>query len=89
MRVYWKVYGSGGWLIVLVVNRHRFEVLSFEYLVTIQASDIVDPIAPRQYLGSGMLAHLHSGEDYPYSKRPNSLVKPLSPNCEQAALGFK
>src|SRR5690349_10580399 len=36
-----------------------------------------------------MLTHLHSGEDYPYSKRPNSLVKPPLAIWEEAAGGVK
>jgi hypothetical protein len=54
-----RCYRSSGWLIVLVINGHRFEVFRLKYLVTIQAADIVNPIAPRQDLGSGVLANLH------------------------------
>jgi len=54
---------SGSWLVVLIVNGHGFQVFRLKHLVAIQASDVIDPIAPRQDFGSGMLA-IHKGEDY-------------------------
>ena len=41
-----------------------FEVFSFEHLVTIQATDIVDPVAPRQNLGTTVIAGLHKEIKY-------------------------
>ncbi len=63
-------------MIVVVVDRDGFEIFSLEYLVAIQASDIIDPVTPRENLCAGVLANRHIEEDYPYSKRDDSLVKP-------------
>jgi len=51
---------SGGGLIVLFVGGDGFKVFSFKYLVTFQAADIIDPVAPRQNLGTTVIAGLHS-----------------------------
>ena len=56
----WYRIRSGGGLVVLFVGGHSFEVFRFKNLVTIQASDIIDPIAPRQNLGTTVIAGLHS-----------------------------
>lgn len=56
----WCRIRSGGGLVVLFIDRHGFEVFRFENLVTIQASDIIDPIAPRHDLGTTVIAGLHS-----------------------------
>jgi len=47
-------------LVVLFERRYGFEVFGFKNLVTIQAADIVDPVAPRQNLGTTVIAGLHS-----------------------------
>jgi hypothetical protein len=49
-----------GGLIVLIVDCYGFKVFRLEYLIAIQTSDIIDPVTPRQNLGSGMLANLHT-----------------------------
>src|SRR5580693_6020950 len=49
-----------GGLVVFFERRDGFEVFGFKYLVTIQASDIVDPVAPRHNLGSTVIAGLHN-----------------------------
>jgi len=51
---------SGGGLVVLFVGGDGFKVFGFKYLVTFQASDIIDPVAPRQNLGTTVIAGLHS-----------------------------
>src|ERR1035441_4047655 len=51
---------SGGGLVVLFVDGDSFEVFSFKNLVTFQAADIIDPVAPRQNLGTTVIAGLHS-----------------------------
>jgi hypothetical protein len=47
-------------LVVLFEGRDGFEVFRFKYLVAFQASDIIDPVAPRQNLGTTVIAGLHS-----------------------------
>ena len=58
----WLRVRSGGGLVVLFVDRDGFEVFGLEYLVTIQAADIIHPVAPRQNLGSTVIAGLHNGD---------------------------
>jgi hypothetical protein len=47
-------------LIVFFIDCYGFEVLRLEHLIAIQTSDVIDPVTPRQYLGSGMLTNLHT-----------------------------
>lgn len=65
-------------IVFFVGGGHGFKVFRFKHLVAIQAPDIVDPVAPRQDFGFGMLTDLHRrSEDYPYSKGTDFFVKPL------------
>ncbi len=50
----------GGGLIVFVVGgKDGFQVLGFEHLVAIQASNVVHPVTPGQHFSSGVVAGLH------------------------------
>jgi hypothetical protein len=64
-------------ILVIIDAGDRFQVFCFENLITVQTANVVYSIAPRHDLGTGMLAVLHIGKDYPYSKRTEILVKPL------------
>jgi hypothetical protein len=64
-----------GRLIVVVVNRYALQVFGFKDLVTVQASDIIDPVTPCENLSARMLTIRHIEGDYPYSKRAEWVVK--------------
>jgi hypothetical protein len=45
---------------VFFVNGNRIQILGFEDLTAIQASDVIDPVPPVQKFGSLVLTTLHS-----------------------------
>jgi len=67
----------GGGLVVFFVGRHGLKVFCFKYLVAIQAPDIIDPVAPRQNLGTTVIAGLHI-EIKPILSAPIPLSSPQS-----------
>jgi hypothetical protein len=57
---------SGGGLVVFFVGGNRFQVFGFKDLVAIQAADIIHPVAPRQNLGTTVIAGLHKWRLNPF-----------------------
>jgi len=49
-----------GLLFFLFVNWNRVQVFGFEHVPAVQASNIIDPVAPIEELGSLVLTSLHS-----------------------------
>jgi hypothetical protein len=45
---------------VFFVNGNRIQILGFENLATVQASDVIDTVPPVQKFGSLVLTTLHS-----------------------------
>ena len=85
----------GGGLVVFLVGGHGFQIVRFEYLVAFQAPDIIDPVAPRQNLGTTVIAGLHM-EITPILSAAIPLSSPQSPQfggvfrapLDRSALGF-
>ena len=50
------------WLLFFVffVYGNRLQILCFEHLTAVQASDVIDPVPPVQKFGSLVLTTLHS-----------------------------
>ena len=54
-------------MVVLFVGGHRFQIFGFKDLVAIQTAYVIYAVAPRQNLGTTMLAGLHkSGRLNPF-----------------------
>ena len=68
----------GGVLVVFLVYADRFQIVCLEYLVTVQAAHVVDPVTTCQNFSSLMLAGMHTKGDYfPILVSGNSEVKTL------------
>ena len=65
-------------MVVFLVGGHGFQIVCFEYLVAVQAPDIIDPVAPRQNLGTTVIAGLHK-EITPILSMTISLSSPHLP----------
>jgi hypothetical protein len=50
---------NSGRLVVLVVGRNRLQVLGFEYLVAIEATEVIHAISPGENLGTAMITDVH------------------------------
>jgi hypothetical protein len=64
-------------LFFILIQRDLFEVVSFEDVVAIQASHIVDPVTPHQKLRALMLTARHRMQIIPILMKVLTLSSPL------------
>jgi len=62
-------------LFFFVVGGNLLEILGFEDLIAVLASQVIDPVTAHQKFRALMLTARHK-EDYPYSKEGALVVKP-------------